>query len=41
LVTDALNRAGYDAENLDGGLLAWLEADLPLVTEDGAAGTVV
>lgn len=40
-VTGALQRAGYDAENLDGGLLAWVEAKLPLVTEQGDDGTVI
>jgi rhodanese-related sulfurtransferase len=41
VVAGALERAGYDAENLDGGLLAWVEARLPLVADDGRAGTVV
>ncbi len=40
-VTQALRQAGYEAHNLEGGLLAWLAADLPLVTEDGRPGTVV
>ena len=34
-VTQALRHAGYDAENLDGGMHAWEEADLPFVAEDG------
>ncbi len=40
-VTGALEQAGYDAENLEGGLLAWVEARLPLVTGDGDDGTVI
>ena len=31
---------GFRAENLDGGLLAWVDAGLPLTTPDGAPGTV-
>ena len=41
MVTGALVRAGYDAENLEGGLLAWVEAKLPLTTPAGAPGTVI
>lgn len=29
MVTEALRRAGYDAENLEGGMVAWVSADLP------------
>jgi rhodanese-related sulfurtransferase len=36
----ALQRAGYDAANLTGGLLAWAHAGLPVVTDDGGTGTV-
>ena len=32
-VVDALTRAGYRAENLEGGMLAWREAGLPMVAE--------
>lgn len=39
-VTVALRRAGYDAANLSGGLLAWASAGLPVVTDCGDAGTV-
>jgi rhodanese-related sulfurtransferase len=39
-VTVALRRAGYDAANLSGGLLAWAAAGLPVVTDAGADGTV-
>lgn len=41
MVTGALVRAGYDAENLEGGLLAWVEAKLPLTTPTGGSGTVI
>ncbi len=40
MVTSALTQAGYSAENLEGGLLAWREAKLPLTTDDGTEGTV-
>ncbi len=40
-VTVALRRAGYDAANLSGGLLAWAAAGLPVVDDAGADGTVV
>lgn len=33
-VADALNRAGFEAENLDGGMVAWESAGLPFVAED-------
>ncbi len=39
-VTEALNAWGFEAVNLAGGLAAWEEAGLPLVTDDGASGTV-
>jgi rhodanese-related sulfurtransferase len=35
LATGAFRQAGFDAYNLDGGLLAWVAAGLPLVPEDG------
>jgi len=34
-VTEALVRAGYEAENLTGGLKAWKAAGLPLEPPDG------
>lgn len=40
LVTQALVNAGYDAANLEGGMLAWAAHRLPIVTDDGAPGTV-
>lgn len=39
-VTDALNRAGFIASNLDGGMHAWENADLPIVGDDGPGGWV-
>ena len=39
-VTESLVRSGFDAINLDGGLLAWVEAGLPLETDDGEEGRV-
>jgi rhodanese-related sulfurtransferase len=40
MVTDALRRAGYQAENLDGGVLAWRSDGLELVTPDGEPGRI-
>jgi rhodanese-related sulfurtransferase len=34
-VTGALLRAGYEAENLTGGMQAWLAAGLPIDPADG------
>lgn len=39
-VTDALNRAGYTAHNLDGGMHAWDHAGFPYVASDGSPGRV-
>lgn len=39
-VTQALVQAGYDAHNVAGGMQAWVHADLDVVTDDGAPGTV-
>ena len=37
-VTDALRRAGYEAENLEGGMVAWASSDLPFeAAGDGPA----
>lgn len=33
--TQYLNHFGYEATNLDGGILAWQEVNLPIVVEDG------
>ena len=35
-----LTAQGYDAVNLDGGMLAWAAARRPLVTDDGRPGVV-
>ena len=35
-----LNRNGYDATNVAGGMGAWLEAGRPMVSETGDAPTV-
>jgi rhodanese-related sulfurtransferase len=40
-VADALSRAGYDAENMDGGMQAWDDQGLPFIASDGSAGQVV
>jgi rhodanese-related sulfurtransferase len=40
MVTQALQRAGYQAENLDGGVLAWRSDGLELVGSDGGPGRV-
>lgn len=39
--TAVLRDAGFDAQNLDGGLEAWHRVGLPLVAADGGAGRVV
>lgn len=41
VVTNALVNAGYEAENLDGGMYAWVEAGLPVVTDGEQPGRVV
>ncbi len=40
MVADWLLRNGIDAVNLDGGVLAWVSAGRPLVTDDGTPGVV-
>ena len=39
-VAQYLARNGYEPMNVSGGMLAWAEAGRPVVTDDGAAGTV-
>lgn len=39
-VVAALRNAGYDAVNVDGGMNAWHARGLPIVRDDGHAGTV-
>lgn len=40
MVTQALVRAGYDAVNLEGGMLAWATERLPFRSADGSPGRV-
>lgn len=40
VVADALNRAGWDALNVAGGMSAWAAAGLPVVSADGGPGVV-
>ena len=40
VVTNALNRAGFTAHNLEGGMYAWSHAGLPIVDDDGNEGGV-
>ncbi len=39
-VTDALERAGWTAHNLEGGMHAWESVDLPIVNDEGDDGWV-
>ncbi len=36
-VASWLNRNGFDAVNLDGGMLAWATSGRPMITADGSA----
>lgn len=36
-----LRARGFDADHLDGGLVAWVRAGGPLVGSDGGPGTVI
>jgi rhodanese-related sulfurtransferase len=40
LVTEWLNRNGFSALSLDGGVLAWAASGRPLVTDTGAAPSI-
>jgi rhodanese-related sulfurtransferase len=40
-VAKVLVASGYDARNLDGGMLAWAAAGLPVVNDAGTPGEVV
>lgn len=39
-VTAALNRAGFTAHNMEGGMYGWESAGLPIVDDDGEDGWV-
>ena len=39
--TDRLRQAGIDSHNVTGGMQAWAEAQLPIVTDDGRPGSVI
>jgi len=39
-VATYLRRSGYEASNVDGGMLAWVCAGRPVIGADGAPGTV-
>lgn len=39
-VADWLNRNGFDAVNLDGGMLAWATSGRPMITDDGSPAFV-
>ena len=39
-ISQNLTQHGYDAVNLDGGMLAWASAGRPMISEDGAAPRV-
>ena len=41
MATMALQRAGYPAVNVAGGMEAWERAGLPVVTDEGVPGTVI
>jgi rhodanese-related sulfurtransferase len=40
-VANALAGLGYDVRNVNGGMLSWAAAGLPVVRDGGAAGTVL
>jgi rhodanese-related sulfurtransferase len=40
VVTEALNRSGWQAANVRGGMSAWERAGLPVVTDTGEPGRV-
>jgi rhodanese-related sulfurtransferase len=41
LASDFLNRIGYEAHNLEGGVEAWLARGFPLVSTKGEDGKIV
>jgi rhodanese-related sulfurtransferase len=40
MAADAFRQAGYDARNMEGGLLAWVESGLPLEPEGAEVAQV-
>lgn len=40
LAADALVGAGFDAVNLEGGMLAWQDAGFPVIDDAGGAGFI-
>ncbi len=40
-VATALAGAGYDVRNVEGGMLAWELAGLPVLTDDGDTGRII
>jgi rhodanese-related sulfurtransferase len=40
-VATALEEAGFDVHNLNGGMTAWEITGLPVVTDDGAPGQII
>jgi rhodanese-related sulfurtransferase len=41
MVTEALNRGGWRALNLTGGMLTWASAGLPVIDDNGQPGSIV
>ena len=41
MVTDALNRGGWQAVNLVGGMAAWQDAGLPVIDDQGNPGHIL
>jgi rhodanese-related sulfurtransferase len=41
LAAEFLRERGFDADNLEGGVEAWVRAGLPLVSSDGRRGRVI
>lgn len=41
MATQALRNAGVPAVNVAGGMAAWEQAGLPVVTDDGTPGTII
>jgi rhodanese-related sulfurtransferase len=41
VVATSLDGAGYDVRNVEGGMLGWEQAGLPVVTDDGSVGRII